>query len=165
MNSPVADAMRPTPPGWPRISSGIFYRDASKMIDWLCYAFGFELRLKVDGDVVNGDVSVAHSELTYGEGLVMVGSEKYGAKSAFGVNCQSPVSVGANTQTMMLFVDDVDLHCAQARAAGAKIVDEPRVHDYGEDFWADRSYGVLDPEGHMWWFTQRIRDQTSTNIT
>jgi len=31
------------------------------------------------------------------------------------------------------------------------------VHDYGDDYWADRSYGCLDPEGHSWWFTQRIR--------
>ena len=43
------------------------------------------------------------------------------------------------------------------RAAGARIVDEPTVHDYGEDYWADRSYGAVDPEGHFWWFTQRIR--------
>ncbi len=158
MNNPIIRSMKPTPQGWPRISSGIYYRDASKMITWLCDAFGFVLRLKVDGDVTNGEVSVVHSELTYGEGLVMVGSEKYGPKAAFGVNCQSPASVGANTQTMLLFVDDVDKHCEQARSAGAIIVDEPRVHDYGADYWADRSYGALDPEGHLWWFTQRLRE-------
>jgi uncharacterized glyoxalase superfamily protein PhnB len=32
------------------------------------------------------------------------------------------------------------------------------LHDYGADYWADRSYGAVDPEGHLWWFTQRIRD-------
>ena len=32
------------------------------------------------------------------------------------------------------------------------------VHDYGEDHWADRSYGAVDPDGHHWWFTQRLRD-------
>ena len=40
---------------------------------------------------------------------------------------------------------------------GARIIDEPSVHDYGEDYWTDRSYGAVDPEGHMWWFTQRLR--------
>ncbi len=153
----MKNLMKPTPPGWPRISSGIYYRDASKMIDWLCDAFGFELRLKVDGDVVNGEVSVVHSELTFGEGLLMVASEKFGAHAVYGVNRQSPTSVDANTQSLMLFVDDVDAHCEQARAAGANIVDEPKVHDYGEDYWADRSYGAIDPEGHLWWFTQRLR--------
>ena len=57
----------------------------------------------------------------------------------------------------MLFVDDVDTHCAKARAAGAVIFNEPAVHDYGEDYWADRSYGAIDSEGHHWWFTQRLR--------
>ena len=59
---------------------------------------------------------------------------------------------------MMIYVDDADAHCARARAAGAKIVDEPSVHDYGRDYWADRSYGAADPEGHVWWITQRLRN-------
>ena len=53
------------------------------------------------------------------------------------------------------------LHCANASKTlrnSAKIVDEPSMHDYGEDYWADKSYGAVDPEGHFWWFTQRIRD-------
>ncbi len=147
--------MKPTPKGWPRISSSLYYREAGKMIDWLCDAYGFEVRLKVEGD----GGRIEHSELTYGDGLIMVGQERAGAAAArWGVDMKSPLSVaGANTQGMMLFVDDVDAHCAQARAAGAKIVDEPSIHDYGEDYWSDRSYGAVDPEGHMWWFTQRIR--------
>jgi len=58
----------------------------------------------------------------------------------------------------MLFVDNVDEHCARARAAGATVIEEPAVHDYGADYWADRSYGALDPEGHLWWFTERVRN-------
>lgn len=146
--------MKDTPAGWPRISSGIYYRDAAKMIDWLCDAFGFEVRLKIEGD--NGRIE--HSELTYGDSVIMVGEERTGAASRWGVDMKSPLSVaGANTQGLMVYVDDADAHCAHARAAGAKIVDEPAVHDYGEDYWSDRSYGAVDPEGHMWWFSQRLR--------
>jgi len=47
---------------------------------------------------------------------------------------------------------------ARARAAGATIVEEPSLHDYGEAYWADRAYGATDPEGHLWWFVQRLRD-------
>ena len=147
--------MKATPSGWPRISSSLYYRDASRMIDWLCDAFGFEVRLKVEGD----GGSIVHSELTYGEGVIMVGQERTGAAAArFGVDLKSPLSAGCNTQNMMIYVDDADAHCARARAAGAKIVDEPSVHDYGGDYWADRSYGAADPEGHMWWITQRLRN-------
>ena len=42
--------MKPPPPGWPRISSSLFYEDAPAAIDWLCRVFGFEVRLKVEGD-------------------------------------------------------------------------------------------------------------------
>ena len=33
--------MRPTPTGWPRISTALYYADAAIAIDWLCHAFGF----------------------------------------------------------------------------------------------------------------------------
>ncbi len=146
--------MKPTPPDWPRISSGLYYRDAAKAIDWLCEAFGFTLRLKVEGE----GGRIVHSELEYGEGLVMVGQEEPAdAPARFGQRMLSPLSAGGNTQGLMLYVDDVDAHCANARAKGATIVSEPAVHDYGEDYWADRSYGAQDFEGHVWWFSQRLR--------
>lgn len=149
--------MKPTPPGWPRLSTSLYYRDPARMIDWLCTAFGFTLRLKVEGE--NG--AIEHSELCYGadgEAVIMVGRERKGdAARRFGCDTLSPQSAGGNTQSLMLYVDDADAHCAQARAAGARIVDEPKEHDYGAEYWADRSYGALDPEGHLWWITQRLR--------
>jgi uncharacterized glyoxalase superfamily protein PhnB len=145
--------MKPTPTDWPRISASLYYRDAAAMIVWLCDAFGFDVRLKVQEE----DGRIRHSELTYGEGLVMVGQEEPEGQARFGRRCISPLSAGGNTQGLMLYVDDVDAHCANARAKGAEIISEPSVHDYGEAYWADRSYGALDPEGHAWWFSQRLR--------
>jgi uncharacterized glyoxalase superfamily protein PhnB len=145
--------MKPTPADWPRISSGIYYSDPARMIDWLCEAFGFEVRIKVVGE----DGRIEHSELTFGDGLIMVGGERDDAAARWGVRFCSPLTAGCNTQGLMLYVDDVDAHCARARAKGAKVVDEPALHDYGEEYWADRSYGAVDPEGHLWWFSQRIR--------
>ena len=60
---------KPTPAGWPRISSALYYDDAETAIDWLCNAFGFMVRLKVAGE----DGSIVHSELEYGDGLIRVG--------------------------------------------------------------------------------------------
>ena len=150
--------MKPTPKGWPRLSISIFYDDAAAAIDWLCKAFGFEVRLKVEGD----QGRIEHSELEYGDALVMVGHTAALADRPNRTAFTSPQSVGGKiTQAVLLFVDDVDAHCERARAAGATIFDEPAVHDYGEDYWADRSYGAVDPEGHHWWFTQRLRDPKS----
>ncbi|MCJ9429369.1 VOC family protein [Kordiimonas marina] len=143
-----------TPAGWPRISSSLYYKDAAGMIDWLVEAFGFELRLKVEGE----KGSIQHSELTYGSGVIMVATERLEPEGRFGVKMASPKTAGVNTQNMMIYVDDAESHCARARAAGATIVAEPAIHDYGADYWADKSYGALDPEGHMWWISERIRD-------
>ncbi len=146
--------MKPAPKDWPRISSSVCYRDAGAGIDWLCEAFGFEVRLKVEGD----GGRIEHSELCYGDGLIMVGQEAVDSeKKKWKQLMRSPQSIGACTQAMMIFVDDVDAHCAHARSKGARIVEEPATHDYGKEYWTDRSYGALDPEGHLWWITQRLR--------
>jgi uncharacterized glyoxalase superfamily protein PhnB len=139
--------MKATPPGWPRISSAVFYNDARAAIDWLGRVFGFETRLLVEGE----GGRVEHSELVFGDGLVMVGQT---GRREF---CRSPADLGANTQSLCVFVDDVDAHCERARAEGAEIAIEPETHDYGEDYWADRTYLAVDPEGHRWWFMQRLR--------
>jgi uncharacterized glyoxalase superfamily protein PhnB len=145
--------MKPAPSNWPRISSAVYYLDAAVAIDWLCGAFGFEVRLKIEGE----GGTIAHSELTYGEGLIMVAQADLPDKPSFR---KSPLKLnGANTQNMMVFVDDADAHCEHARAAGAKILVEPKTTDYGEDYWTDRGYECEDPEGHHWWFYQRLRDQ------
>ena len=146
--------MNPTPAGWPRITSAVHYRDPGAMIDWLCQAFGFAVRIRVE----DGAGKVQHSELTYGnDGLIMVSPERAAADQRFGTDLVSPLQAGANTQGLMLYVDDVDAHCTQARAAGARIVHGPEVHDYGPEHWADRSYAAIDPEGHLWWVSQRVR--------
>jgi uncharacterized glyoxalase superfamily protein PhnB len=149
--------MKPTPAGWPRISAGIYYLDPAAAIDWLCTAFGFELRLKVEGE----GGRIEHSELTYGDGLIMVGTAgpSSNEKETWRQYYASPRELsGKSTQGLAVFVDDADAHCARARAAGAKIFREPKTDDYGEDYWADRTYGALDPEGHHWFFMQRIRN-------
>lgn len=146
--------MKPTPPDWPRISCSLTYRDAAAAIDWLCAAFGFTLRLKVEGE----GGRIEHSELEYGGGVVMVCQEDAAdAPPRFGSRRVSPLTAGGTTQGVMVYVDDVLAHCAQARTQGATIVAEPAVHDYGEDYWADRGYGAQDCEGHVWWFCERLR--------
>ena len=150
--------MRKTPEGWPRISSALFYDDAAKAIEWLCAAFDFEVRLLIEGE----GGRIEHSELTYGDGLIMVGSTGGRSDRAVPLPCRSPRSLdGANTQALCVCVDDADAHCAKARKAGARIIEEPTTHDYGEDYWSDRTYRAEDLEGHHWWFMQRVREQTS----
>jgi uncharacterized glyoxalase superfamily protein PhnB len=145
--------MKDTPKGWPRLTTSLFYENAGAAIDWLCRAFGFEVQLKVEGE--NGRIE--HSQLTYGDALIMVGD--MGGPRPEHALMVSPGSVGGkNTQVLCIVVDDADAHCAQARAAGARIFREPAEDDYGDEYPTDRTYGAVDPGGHMWFFLQRIRD-------
>jgi uncharacterized glyoxalase superfamily protein PhnB len=148
--------MKPLPPGWPRISTALYYPDATKAIDWLCRAFGFEVRLKVEGE----GGRIEHSELVYGEGLIMVSDLQGKAEKM--PYARSPAAIdGLNTQNMMVYVDDVEAHCERARASGAKIVGELKTSDYGEEYWTDRSYECEDIGRHHWWFCERLRTSPS----
>lgn len=144
-------ATKEPPKGWPRISSSLVYADAARAIDWLCRAFGFEVQLKVEAE----GGKIAHSELVLPGGLISLGDvEKPGRDWR-----KTPAQAGGCTQALCVYVDDVDAHCARARAAGATIAAEPKTTDYGDGYWVDRSYEAIDLEGHHWWFMQRIEDK------
>jgi uncharacterized glyoxalase superfamily protein PhnB len=124
----------------------LYYDDPGAAIEWLGRAFGFELRIRVDGEAGQ----VVHSELTYGEAMFMVSGGRDGAVS--------PSSLGGkNTQRQFVYVDDVDAHHARASAAGAVVLRPPTDVDYGPDHWADRGYECVDPGGHRWYFAHRLR--------
>ena len=142
---------KPPPKGWPRLSTSIACVHAAKEIEFLCKAFGFEAQLVVEGEA--GKIN--HSELVLGGALVMLGDGNEGRPWR-----KSPNQIGgANTQSVCIYIDDVDAHCERARAAGAVINSEPKTTDYGDDYWSDRGYEAVDPEGHHWWFMQRVRDK------
>jgi uncharacterized glyoxalase superfamily protein PhnB len=119
------------------------YRDAAKAIDWLCHAFGFEKHLVVPGE----GGSIAHAQLLYGHGMIMLGSSgRHGG--GYDELVKSPAEVGGVcTQGPYVIVADADAHAARARAAGAEIVMDVRDQDYG-----GRGYTCRDPEGHVWSF-------------
>lgn len=117
------------------------YRDAPKMIDWLCTAFGFARHLVVE----DGQGGIAHAQLAMGTGMIMLGSD---VDSEFGRHMAMPAETGGReTQTAYIVVDDADAHHDRAVAAGAEIVMPLKDEDYG-----GRGYSCRDPEGHIWNF-------------
>ena len=126
----------------PSLSTSLSYKDPRAAIVWLQKAFGFELTLLVEDD----QGGVGHSELTFGDGSVMVGGE-------WSADHKSPASVGGkNTQSVHIQIDtNVDAHCARAKAAGAEVFVEPATQFYG-----DRTYRCRDLEGHIWTIGQTV---------
>ena len=117
------------------------YRDAPAAIEWLCAAFGFEKHLVVPDD--HG--GIAHAELSFGNGMIMLGGVKKGEFDAYLI--QPDETGGRQTQSSYLIVADADAHYAQATVAGANILIEIKDEDYG-----GRGYSCRDPEGHVWSF-------------
>lgn len=133
-------------PKRPSLSTAIIYRDARAALKWLEEAFGFETTMVVE----NGDGAIAHSEMRYGDGLIMVGGE-------YDERHRSPLGLGGvNTHSVHVQLEkDLDAHCERARAAGAVICREP-----ADQFYGDRVYAAIDPEGHVWSFGQTVRTMT-----
>ena len=122
------------------IISGLRYIDAVAAIDWLGRAFGFEKHLVVPDD----SGGITHSQLKLGNSMIMVGTHR---DDEFGRLMQLPDDAGGCTQTLYVIVQDVDAHCARARAEGAEILEEPEDQHYG-----GRIYTCKDPGGHVWSF-------------
>jgi uncharacterized glyoxalase superfamily protein PhnB len=116
------------------------YRDARAAIAWLCEVFGFERHLVVDGE----DGSVVHAELSFGNGMIMLGSVR--PDTGYGALLAQPDEIGGRqTQTIYLTVNDADAVHARALRAGARIVIALVDEDYG-----GRGFTCRDPEGHVW---------------
>jgi uncharacterized glyoxalase superfamily protein PhnB len=116
----------------PSVIPSLRYNDARRAVEWLQEAFGFEPQMVVDGE---GD-TIAHAELTYGDGMVMLGTQR---DDSYG----SHVGQG----WLYVVVEDADAHYARAKAAGAEIVRELEDQDYGS-----RDYSARDFEGNLWSF-------------
>jgi uncharacterized glyoxalase superfamily protein PhnB len=130
------------------LSSAVSYLDPKAAFRWLEEALGFEPLMVI----LDENENLMHSEMKYGDSVVMVGSE-------WSADHKSPKSLGGkNTQTVHVQLargEDIDLHCERARKAGAEIMQAPETQFYG-----DRTYRARDPEGHIWTFGVTVEEKT-----
>jgi len=130
------------PAGFPTVTPYLLYSDVDAALDRLVEAFGFEERVRMPGP----DGKAMHAEAGIGNAVVMMGNP--------GPDYKNPAALGAATQLVYVYVDDVDAHCERARATdGIEIIREPT-----DQFYGDRTYGARDAEGHEWSFAQHVRD-------
>jgi uncharacterized glyoxalase superfamily protein PhnB len=107
------------------------YDDVATASDWLCKAFGFTERIRIG----------AHrAQLLFGDGAIVVKARGMSADAV-------------GDHSVLVRVADADTHHARAKASGARILQEPTDHPYGE-----RQYTCEDIGGHVWTFTESIAD-------
>ena len=119
----------------------IVYRDVADALAWLTKTFGFteHYRYGEPGGPISG------AQMYLGDAWIMVTTAR--AWSA------SPAQLGYGTQSLTVFVDDVDGHFQRSKSAGARIVE-----DLNETVYGERQYGAEDLDGHHWLFSRHARD-------
>jgi uncharacterized glyoxalase superfamily protein PhnB len=110
------------------------YPDVNQAAAWLCDAFGFSVRLRIGNHRV---------QLNVGEGAVIVREMRPNEVNA---------ALGMG-HSVTVRIEDADAHCDRARNHGARILQEPVTHPYGE-----RQYNAEDFAGYSWTFSQSVTD-------
>jgi uncharacterized glyoxalase superfamily protein PhnB len=118
----------------------VVVQDVAEAIAWFTKVFGFSEHYRY-GD----PAAPSGAQIHLGNAWIML----RGARE----DCASPGQLGYGTQSLTVFVEDVDAHFQRAKSAGAKIVEELHETEYGE-----RQYGVVDLDGHHWLFARHARD-------
>lgn len=134
----------------PTIFPALRYRNAVAAVDWLVEAFGFEKLMVVPGP----ESTIAHAELRFGTGVIMLGSAAAGESATHDPNSSPETSEG-----LYVYVAGVEGHYERAKAAGAAIVRELQDTDYGA-----REYSARDIEGHVWSFGTYLPDLTGAAL-
>ena len=114
------------------------YKGLAEAIEWLGKAFGFREHYRYGQPLSGAQVHLSNA-------WIMVKQEEAGRAS--------PAQLGYGTQSLTVFVEDVEAHFLRAKAAGAKILEEPHETVYGEF-----QYAAEDLDGHHWLFSRHVKD-------
>jgi uncharacterized glyoxalase superfamily protein PhnB len=118
----------------------VSYPDVAEAVAWLTKTFGFTEHYRYGEP---GEPSGAQMRL--GNAWIMINQAPPGSAT--------PAQLGYGTQSLTIFVEDVDAHFQRAKSAGARIVEDLHETEYGE-----RQYGAEDLAGHHWLFSRHARD-------
>jgi uncharacterized glyoxalase superfamily protein PhnB/predicted enzyme related to lactoylglutathione lyase len=118
----------------------VAYQNVGEAIAWLTKTFGFAEHYRY-----SDSAGISGAQMHLGNAWVMLKRARAGTST--------PAQLGYGTQSLTIFVEDVDAHFENTKAAGAKIVEDLQETVYGE-----RQYGVQDFAGHFWLFSRHARD-------
>ena len=128
-------AVRPIPEGYHTVVPYLIVADVAKELEFVQKVFGAKITERME----KADGSVQHADVVIGDSHVMMGasSEQWAARPA----------------TLHLYVENCDELYRNAMAAGATSLREPT-----NEFYGDRSAGVVDAQGNQWWMATHVED-------
>jgi PhnB protein len=134
-------AVKPHPDGYHTVTPYLVVQGVVPLIDFLKRTFDateIERHSQPDGTVM-------HAEVRIGDSVIMMGE-------AVGAHPLMPAM-------LYVYVPDVDATYRRAITAGATSVREP-----ADQFYGDRSGGVLDACGNQWWMATHKEDVSKQEL-
>jgi PhnB protein len=129
------------PVGFHTITPFLLVKNASNLIDFMKQVFEAEEVERYS----NEDGSIMHAVLQIGDSRVMLSD----------ANEQFP----ERTAMLHLYLPDVDTVYQRALSTGATSLREPV-----DEFYGDRSAGVLDSFGNQWWLATHVEDVSEEEL-
>ena len=135
-------AVKPIPDGYHAVTPYLTVPEVAKVIEFLKKTFdatSSECHTTPDGRIM-------HAEVRVGDSVVMLG--------------EPPEPDAARPSNLHVYVADVDATYTRALAAGGKSLRKP-----ANQFYGDRSAGVLDPAGNQWWIASRVEEVSPEELS
>jgi PhnB protein len=139
----MTNTVKPIPEGYHTATPYLIVTGAAKAIEFYKKAFGAEEMVRM----AQADGRIGHAEIKIGDSPIMLADEfpEMGARS--------PQSLGGSPVSILLYVKDVDAVFTHAVAAGATV-----QRPVADQFYGDRTGGVTDPFGHVWYIAIHKED-------
>jgi PhnB protein len=139
----MTNEVKPIPDGYSTVTPYLIVNDGARAIEFYQQAFGATEVFRMAGP----DGRIGHAEIKIGDSHVMLADEHPE------INARGPQAFGGSPVSFLLYVADVDAQVEQAVAAGAKL-----TRPVADQFYGDRTGGVEDPFGHVWYIATHVED-------
>lgn len=138
----MSKTVKPIPDGYESLMPYLVVKDAARAIDFYCQIFGATELFRMDDKG-----RIGHAELQFPGTRLMLADEY----PELGYHAPQPGELPP--VGLMLYVEDVDAVVAHAVAAGAT-----QERPVADQFYGDRTGGIVDPFGHRWYIATHIED-------
>lgn len=139
----MTTTVKPIPEGYHTVTPYLIVRNAARAIEFYKKAFGATELMRM----AEPSGRIGHAEIRIGDSPIMLADEV--PEMGF----RSPESFGGSPVSILLYVEEVDAVFNQAVAAGAKV-----QRPVADQFYGDRTGGVTDPFGHIWYIATHKED-------
>ena len=141
----MAKSVKPIPDGYHSVTPYLIIGKgrAGEAIDFYARAFNAKEVMRMPG----AQGRIAHAEIQLGDSRIMLADESPQ------IDAYGPDHFKGSPVTLLVYVPDVDATTKQATAAGAS-VERP----IADQFYGDRTAGLKDPFGHVWYLATHVRD-------